>query len=70
MDFHSLAYEDMMFFHPFIREAFFDTGDSDRDNEALVHRYVIPRSGTRDCSMMPRIVAVSLQGLRSRIWLC
>jgi hypothetical protein len=42
MDFHSLAYEDMMFFHPFIRKAFFDTGDSDRDNEALVHRYVIP----------------------------
>jgi hypothetical protein len=29
LDFHSSAYEDMMFFHPFVRKAFFDTGDSD-----------------------------------------
>jgi hypothetical protein len=26
IDFHSLAYEDMMFFHPFIRKAFFRHG--------------------------------------------
>lgn len=48
MDFHSPAYEDMMFFHPFIRKAFFDTGDSDREHEVLVHRYVIPsKPGSR-----------------------
>ena len=48
VDFHSPAYEDMMFFHPFVRKAFFDTGDSDRDHEALVHRYVIPtKAGSR-----------------------
>jgi hypothetical protein len=42
IDFHSSAYEDMMFFHPFIRKGFFDARDSDRGNEALVHRYAIP----------------------------
>lgn len=41
-DFHSPAYEDMMFFHPFVRKAFFDTGVSDPQNEALMHRYIIP----------------------------
>src|SRR6202000_2443493 len=47
-DFHSPAYEDMMFFHPFVRKAFFDTGNSDPENEALVHRYVIPsKPGSR-----------------------
>lgn len=48
LDFHSQAYEDMMFFHPFVRKAFFDTRDSDREHEALLHRYVIPtKSGSR-----------------------
>jgi hypothetical protein len=47
-DFHSPAYEDMMFFHPFIRRAFFDTGASDQNYEALVHRYVVPaKPGSR-----------------------
>ena len=43
VDFHSPAYEDMMFFHPFVRKAFFDTGDSGRGDEALVHRYIVPQ---------------------------
>src|SRR5271166_5719503 len=41
LDFHSHTYEDMMFFHPFIREAFFDSGISNPDHEGLVRRYVI-----------------------------
>ena len=32
----------MIFFHPFIRRAFFDIGDASPEHEALVHRYVIP----------------------------
>lgn len=43
LNFYSPTYQDMMFFHPFVRRAFFDTGNSSRDHEALVHRYVIPR---------------------------
>ena len=41
LDIYSSTYQDMMFFHPFVRKAFFDTGNSNRDHEALVHRYVI-----------------------------
>jgi hypothetical protein len=40
-DFNSPTYQDMMFFHPFVRRAFFDTGDSNAEHEALIHRYVI-----------------------------
>ncbi len=40
-DLHSTAYQDMVFFHPFVRRAFFDTGNVSRDHDALVHRYVI-----------------------------
>jgi hypothetical protein len=48
INFYSSAYEDMMFFHPFIRKAFFDTGASDRENETLVHRYILPtKPGSR-----------------------
>ena len=37
-----------MFFHPFVRRAFFDTGDSNAEHEALIHRYVIHApAGTR-----------------------
>jgi hypothetical protein len=41
LDFNSPTYQDMMFFHPFIRRAFFDTGDSNPEQQALIHRYVI-----------------------------
>ncbi len=48
LDFRSQAYEDMMFFHPFIRESFFDSGNSNAEHETLVHRYVIqPQAGSR-----------------------
>jgi hypothetical protein len=48
LDFNSPTYQDMMFFHPFVRRAFFDTGNSSAEHEALVHRYVIHApSGTR-----------------------
>ncbi len=48
LDFNSNTYQDMMFFHPFVRRAFFDTGDSNAEREALIHRYVIhPPAGTR-----------------------
>jgi hypothetical protein len=40
IDFNSSAYQEMTFFHPFIRRAFFDTG-ADQHHEALVHRYVM-----------------------------
>ncbi len=47
LDFISPTYQDMMFFHPFVRRAFFDTGDSNAEHEALIHRYVIhPPAGT------------------------
>ena len=41
LDFTSPTYQDMMFFHPFVRRAFFDTGESNADHEALIHRFVI-----------------------------
>lgn len=41
-DIRSPAYQDMLFFHPFVRRVFFDTGNLDTEHEALVHRYVIP----------------------------
>ncbi len=41
LDFNSPTYQDMMFFHPFVRRAFFDTGDANPEHEALLHRYVI-----------------------------
>jgi hypothetical protein len=48
LDFHSPTYQDMMFFHPFVRRAFFDTGDANPEHEALIHRYVIhPAPGSR-----------------------
>ena len=48
VDFNSSTYQDMMFFHPFVRRAFFDTGDATTGHEALIHRYVIhPPAGTR-----------------------
>jgi hypothetical protein len=49
-DVKSPTYQDMMFFHPFVRRAFFDTGDANPDHEALVHRYVLhPPEGSRLC---------------------
>lgn len=47
-DIHSAAYQDMVFFHPFVRRAFFDTGDDNCDHEALIHNYSIcPEPGSR-----------------------
>jgi hypothetical protein len=40
-DVKSPTYQDMMFFQPFVRRAFFDTGASNPQQEALTHRYVI-----------------------------
>jgi hypothetical protein len=40
-DLRSPAYQDMVFFHPFVRRAFFDTGNVSRDHDALVHRYTM-----------------------------
>ena len=48
IDLNAPTYQDMMFFHPFVRRAFFDTGDANAEHEALTHRYVIhPPAGTR-----------------------
>jgi hypothetical protein len=48
LDFNSPTYQDMMFFHPFVRRAFFDTGDANAEHEALIHRYVMHTpAGTR-----------------------
>jgi hypothetical protein len=40
-DLRSPAYQDMVFFHPFVRRAFFDTVRSEGDQEALLHSYAI-----------------------------
>jgi CorA-like Mg2+ transporter protein len=40
-DLRAPAYQDMVFFHPFVRRPFFDAGNTSRDHEALVHRYLI-----------------------------
>jgi hypothetical protein len=45
-DMDSFAYQDMVFFHPFVRRVFFDTGESfasvDDEWESLVRCYTIP----------------------------
>ncbi|MGJ5816983.1 hypothetical protein [Paludibaculum fermentans] len=45
-DMDSFAYQDMVFFHPFVRRVFFDTGDSFSaecgETENMVHCYTIP----------------------------
>ena len=49
-DLESAAYQDMMFFHPYVRRVFFDTGDSyvlGEQKEALLHCYNIPIDGGR-----------------------
>jgi hypothetical protein len=47
-DLRSQAYQDMVFFHPFVRRSFFDTAGSDSNHEALVHAYSLtPHSGCR-----------------------
>ena len=46
-DLDSPAYQDMIFFHPFVRRIFFDTagvGSSDNEVEALLRCYQIPLS--------------------------
>jgi hypothetical protein len=44
-DLESAAYQDMVFFHPYVRRVFFDTGDYQsmgEQKEALLHCYTIP----------------------------
>ncbi|HEY1950832.1 MAG TPA: CorA family divalent cation transporter [Bryobacteraceae bacterium] len=40
-DLGSSAYQDMVFFHPFVRQIFFDTGDHNQDHDALLRCYSI-----------------------------
>jgi hypothetical protein len=47
-DMESAAYQDMVFFHPFVRRVFFDTKDASGlvgENESLVRSYQIPLHG-------------------------
>lgn len=49
-DMDSPAYQDMIFFHPFVRRIFFDTGDEPGPGglrEPLIRCYVIPLDGAR-----------------------
>jgi len=49
-DLESAAYQDMMFFHPYVRRVFFDIGDSlaiGEQKEALLRCYSIPIDGGR-----------------------
>ncbi len=47
-DLRSPAYQDMVFFHPFIRRAFFDTAATTGKHDALVHSYSLESpSGSR-----------------------
>ena len=41
-DMESLAYQDMVFFHPFVRRIFFDTAGPGGSKEALLRCYTIP----------------------------
>jgi CorA-like Mg2+ transporter protein len=40
-DLGSSAYQDMVFFHPFVRQIFFDTGNRNQENDALLRCYSI-----------------------------
>ncbi len=47
-DMESPAYQDMVFYHPFVRRVFFDTGEANKqagEREALLCCYTIPISG-------------------------
>ncbi len=49
-DMDSLAYQDMVFFHPFVRRVFFDISDKSAaagEREALIRCYRIPLDGPR-----------------------
>jgi hypothetical protein len=49
-DMDSPAYQDMIFFHPYVRRIFFDTGDdpgSTADREPLIRCFVIPKEAGR-----------------------
>ena len=47
-DLSSPAYQDMVFFHPFVRRVFFDTGNHHREHEALLRCYsMAPAPGQR-----------------------
>ncbi len=50
-DMDSPAYQDMVFFHPFVRRVFFDAGESGPpgSREALIRCYRIPLDGRRVC---------------------
>jgi CorA-like Mg2+ transporter protein len=69
MSFSSPTYQDMMFFHPFVRRAFFDTGDSNREHASLTHRYVVHNApGSRlfyeaedDCGVSARVEVTDLR---------
>lgn len=50
-DMDSCAYQDMVFFHPFVRRVFFDTGEgpnSQPGDENLVHCYTIPLTALQE----------------------
>ncbi len=51
-DLDSFAYQDMVFFHPFVRRVFFDTGESfaslDEEAEPMVRCYVIPLTALQE----------------------
>lgn len=51
-DLDSRAYQDMVFFHPFVRRIFFDTGDKAHvDREPLLRCYFIPLGDARTVSI-------------------
>jgi hypothetical protein len=46
-DMESPAYQNMVFFHPFVRRVFFDTGGASTSTESLLRCYKIPVGGKR-----------------------
>ncbi|MBI3680462.1 MAG: hypothetical protein HY235_08700 [Acidobacteria bacterium] len=46
-DLDSPAYQDMVFFHPFVRRVFFDTAEASASAESLLRCYRIPLEGRR-----------------------
>ena len=64
-DLESPAYQDMVFFHPFVRRVFFDTKDSAGEvgeNESLVRNYSIPLVGHHEAGRKLMLEAEDSRG--------
>ena len=64
-DMDSFAYQDMVFFHSFVRRVFFDTGEafsSTYGGESLVHCYIIPLTALQETGRKLMLEAEDARG--------